>query len=1378
MNRQKLYLPTDPKLPSMKSIVFVNNNSPESMVAAILNPNIAHNSRFHFMYMDNIYQGRYFNRVFRELKTSERKNVYEQVRSKVRFIRGETSLVTIAARNIYVDMELGNQIFFNLAKRAVTYRAKALEYLNYLKNTIQDPRFEGYLHKVMLVDMDAWITESGATNVMRQSQNFDNPVYLTYFALYKMVDEVKELGNIDIIFYSAGSQLRLNPSMVDKDSYRRFQVEINKFNSRVKLDEDESKLEKEMAREEELRNAVSGVLGSFKFTGETEADDVEAEEFVRTRAEKYQEENADSDPDSDSDDITTKLINDEETIRGLYDIAQKSKTGRSAVSLKRDAELREQQKKIKLDNMTLDDILQSLEKAAPIERNDISDKVKTTNKNMTVVKFPNFEKSYNTHLMKRDTISILTSLNDKSIPVFVRNIEVEDSSDEMNIKETYVVDLEDGNRVRHRLKFDMPKFVDDKFMYLNGNKKIIIKQRFMNPVVKLSPTEVQICTNYKKLFLERYGEKLSTKTEKFKKAIMTKPSGITVRSGNNTADNNKYKTTIEYDEIASSISFIRIGVVEFYFNQDEMQEIVTKNQWKIPEGELCVGMLKSGPKPTPITVKFDTQQIGSDMDIIDYIMSLDQGKLVSAFEEAKAGKKYMYTRVAIMRNIIRKQVPLVLLLSYWEGISTVLRKAEVNHYFTDKRPKVSASTQGVVEFSNGYLVYDKYPFENSLLMNAFVDIPTKGFTYDEFDSKDAYLSIFDTLYSARNVGNAFDNFHELMIDSITKEILQDYDYPTDLVSLMLFANKLLSDNSYQNENELSIYRARSNELVNAYLYQAIADAYARYRMTANNNNPVKISIPRDAITKKLLMAQNVEDYSILNPIVELEKSRAISPKGLSGLNLDAAYTQDKRSFDKSMLGVMAMSTSPDANVGIVRQLTMEPNIKNARGYFEDNSDNLDELKDTNLFSPAELLSPLGVSRDDAIRTAMATKQSKHIIPIEKSSPVLISNGAEQVIPYHLSDDFSVVAKQDGEVVEIDEKNGMIIVGYYNNPKDKSAGFSEYKAIDIKPRVVKNGAGGFFLSVQLQSKLKVGSKFTRNDILAYDGKFFSDSKMDGIRFNIGSIQKIACMSSYSTYEDSTFITKKLSEDMAADIVMQKSVVLGKNANVDYIVKVGDQIKVGDELMRFEMSFEDDSINKFLSNIGDSLKEEIKSLGKTPIKSKYSGVIEDIKVYTTVDVEQLSPSLRKIVEAYHGQIEKKRKLLSKYDKSDSYYKLGVILNEPTKKIDTKDGKVKGNEVGEGVLIEFYIKYRDIMGVGDKITFFTALKSIIGEVIPEGYEPSSEFRPTEEVSSFIAPGAVLARMTPSILQTALGYKVIVELKRKLYTIATGREWTPDTF
>lgn len=390
---------------------------------------------------------------------------------------------------------------------------------------------------------------------------------------------------------------------------------------------------------------------------------------------------------------------------------------------------------------------------------------------------------------------------------------------------------------------------------------------------------------------------------------------------------------------------------------------------------------------------------------------------------------------------------------------------------------------------------------------------------------------------------------------------------------------------------------------------------------------------------------------------------------------------------------------------------------------------------------------------------MATKQSKHIIPVKEASPVLISNGAEQVIHYHLGDDFSVVAEDDGEVIEVDEKNQLIIVKYKNGRN---------KAIDISTKVVKNGAGGFFLPNTLKCDFKKGQKFKKNEILAYHSTFFTND-INGNRFNIGTLAKVAIFSTGETFEDSAFITHKLSEDLGSDIVMKKPVVLKKNSSIDSMVKIGQKIKAGDELIKFETSYEEDYLNNLLADIGEDLQEEIKSYGKKPIKSKYSGEIIDIQVFHTVELDELSPSLRKVVEEHNKHVNSRKKVLDKYsnDGDNNVYKCGMLFNAASGKVTTKDGKIHGEYVGEGVLIEFYIKYQDIAGIGDKFANFTALKSIVGDVVPEGEEPFSLFRPEEEVSTFIPPGAILARMTPSIILTMLGNKVLVELKRTLQDI-----------
>ena len=51
-----------------------------------------------------------------------------------------------------------------------------------------------------------------------------------------------------------------------------------------------------------------------------------------------------------------------------------------------------------------------------------------------------------------------------------------------------------------------------------------------------------------------------------------------------------------------------------------------------------------------------------------------------------------------------------------------------------------------------------------------------------------------------------------------------------------------------------------------------------------------------------------------------------------------------------------------------------------------------------------------------------------MVPVADSDPVLIGNRVEAVVPYLLSDEFVVDAKEDGEVVEV-TKDWVIVKAY-------------------------------------------------------------------------------------------------------------------------------------------------------------------------------------------------------------------------------------------------------------------------------------------------------------------------------------------------------------
>lgn len=304
----------------------------------------------------------------------------------------------------------------------------------------------------------------------------------------------------------------------------------------------------------------------------------------------------------------------------------------------------------------------------------------------------------------------------------------------------------------------------------------------------------------------------------------------------------------------------------------------------------------------------------------------------------------------------------------------------------------------------------------------------------------------------------------------------------------------------------------------------------------------------------------------------------------------------------------------------------------------------------------------------------------------------MSNGYDEAVRYNLSSDFCVNADEDGTVIDYNEISKIMMVEYKSGKK---------RAIDLSSHIVKNGGGGFYLSNELTTKLKVGDKFKKDDPLAWHKDFFMDDKFNGVRMRVGCLEKVAIMSSYDTYNDSTMVTHKLAKDAEADMVFCKPVVVGKNSNIYDIRKIGEHIEIGDPLLSFDTSFEDTELNKMLASLSGENRQVLEEGSVNQIKSKYAGVIVDIKMYCTVDLEELSPSLRKIVQEQHKKIDAKKKFLEGYDKTKSIVKCGLLVNESSGKVEPNIyGVIKGQKVQDSVLIEFYISHGDILGVGDKV------------------------------------------------------------------------------
>ena len=86
---------------------------------------------------------------------------------------------------------------------------------------------------------------------------------------------------------------------------------------------------------------------------------------------------------------------------------------------------------------------------------------------------------------------------------------------------------------------------------------------------------------------------------------------------------------------------------------------------------------------------------------------------------------------------------------------------------------------------------------------------------------------------------------------------------------------------------------------------------------------------------------------------------------------------------------------------------------------------------------------------------------------------------------------------------------------------------------------------------------------------------------------------------------------------------------RNYNIIDMVKIGDHVNVGDTLIKYDISSEDDELTKFLGRLSDGNADLLADEARNDIKAQHAGTVVDIQVSSLLEPENLSPSLGKLV-----------------------------------------------------------------------------------------------------------------------------------------------------
>ena len=1214
-----------------------------------------------------------------------------------------------------------------------------------------DFRFNSYNKKSVVIPVNDWIrylTIGGNTNTILGPKAKLSPLNTIFYTLKHHPTKIQAWRDIDFIFVGDNGFFKYNfndPNKVDTNKFFRCldvlirHVEIEdtpKEDSEDKATTILSRIEKETDVEiNHITGKNDNPIGKYSLAQDK---NTKTPEQIISNTVKYEVEEQ---PDLDEESIPENLDKNNAFKQNLIDLKMAEEAKVKKISPERQRRFNELNNKFlysQVDKKKVADLL----KTDDIPLKPVSyPNVESIDDTWDDLKKPNFEKQYN---VNSDIYKCIESFarESKDIPMAVVSVNREDTSTTEDSVYTYKVVLEDSLNKRHTLTFDVPKIINERFLRLRGNDKVLGGQLMNLPIIKTEEDTVQVVSNYNKIFirLNKPVGKASQRVDAVIRALnkmietnYTDPDGDDKKEsadyikeiipGNNTKICKKYVLPIEYIDLASFFNKIKMKSHTIYFNQDEFRARV-KDKIK-PNEMACITYNKNDDV-------FRALSMDEYMNNIIEILSLDNyfKKLYDHYFTTQKSAAFSDA------SILSSRIPLIIIMAYNVGLTTALERAKIRFDFQEKRP---FRNEAFIKFKDGYLVYNPEA-SNIILLNGLYKFNTEDYSIKEIDSKPMWLDALD-LYGAKYKADGLDSFYNLMIDPMTEEVCRHYQFPTEYIEILAYANSLLVTNEYNRHVDITGNRFRTNERIAHFVYKALATSYGNYlREVKNNRKTAKMTIKKTAVIDLAMEDSTMSDLSMLTPLLELESANTISFKGLSGMNSDRSYQLDKRTYDKSMLNKLAMSTGFAANVGISRQATINMDLEGTKGYMYNRENSLDEVNDANTLSITEALTPMGTTHDDPFRTAMTFIQTaKHGIRTEKSDPLLVSNGADQALPYLTSDMFSFKAKEDGKVTKI--KDDYMEVKYKSGETD---------VVDLRSHVEKNSDGGFFINIKLDTELSVGKSFKAGDIIAFDKSSYSnDFGLGHLTYNIGKLSKIAIMYTDEGFEDSATISETLAKDMASDIVVKVEALLDKTDVVLQHMNAGDKIIEGQKLFTYINAVDDPDATTVLNKLIND-KAAIESLGNISVTSKVTGVLQDIKVYSTVPTSDMSKSLRKFCEDI-------------YDKEEKYLK--TVRKPIPERVLPAIGKLKNSE--DKILIEFYLTYHDNLSVGDKIVFFSALKGTVKRIYPKGKEPRSEFRKNETLKSLLPLSGVNARMVGSVpILTALN-KVIVELDRAVKDI-----------
>lgn len=1239
---------------------------------------------------------------------------------------------------------------------------------NILKNRIEgdnyDTRYLVFTPEIMKVRLGS-IATVVAKNGLNAQNMYLNFLYNLRFHFNEMKAILKE-NDINILFTDWNWTIRVNSSDLDKgdkEFFKELMLSLRRLKTGIVIDDevnDEEPNENGIVFEDE--DAIEEVSSI------QDEESVVDEELINTIEKLSEKEDISEVKDTQDKLIEIETSNDtkevkekkaDQAVSELVQILEESRRKElPAPSDRLKAVVRRQSS---LQQKNIIKIESELEKA---ELGKIDKKVVSTEREFGEFKIENMNAQYE-KTARKTRVEIGDNLNKAKIPLFLSNYkEKQDTAkDTSSNVVSYTFTSPDDAKKTHSFTVRVPKLRDGKYLYLNGSDKVVVRQKMSLPVIHMKD-RVLFTSYFGKMFFTIARGNV-TKTEgKIRRYIKN------IRKNFSSVELSDYFDFVPayFENVKSNRLSNELLELSRYFNKVKFEsEYIDLNHdakylayvdgrtYKITQND---------------EIEDDKGNTILFIELFNKIMNKDQNKIFDMWHpiyKKKESTIMSYSNVLLLG----RDTPLILVVLHAldENLLTLLEKLkndyQLEYYITPdtngkRAPKRYNEYEGDRFLFDGFSLDVKFKNEsNRLLLEYLHQVDLTGYKSLNLEG------LCDSLFNSRHIMN-MENYEDFFIDNVaTKQVMEDMGIPTDYPDALLYCNSLLVH--YDREvKEVSLENERMppvSEIINGVLYKEMTKSMIDYsNKVKKGSKSANLSVDRDAVIKAMLTLPNVEESSKLNVIQHVDKNYTISNKGVSGVNEERAYTEEKVRWDESFYGIMSDVSPFTKQSGVSKHLAVNPNITDMKGYFKPKKP--EDTKDNEIMSVAESLAPFAQKHDSAARLGMMMSQFNHTVNVKGAEPSLVTYGMDENIA-GIDTDFNHKMQDDGKVVAINERFVKVV---YNNLKDeKGEPLQEVFSIS---KIERNAAKAKYILNDMvlnpNLNIKVGKNLRKGDVVAYNKDFYNTDGVD-ISYKPGPIALVAITNNQSSFEDATVMNRSLANKLGTTNLKRIAVKIGPRSNLAEFAKIGP-IAPGDVIARYSEDTGSDSYN---FDLDISLLEDYLLRTK---KSHYRGKIRDIYIsykLTKEELANLHPSISKLfnyVEKYYNSNYNTRVMGSGLEEFQKSRNTEFI----TAYSGNKKAKVNGDSVDKSqILIEFFVEVETPFSIGDKLIFgSSALKGVCSKIVPDELSPygATTKRKVDIILSTLSPSA---RMIYSFflvsLLTAGMQEVNKHIKEKILNI-----------